>query len=591
MRIKRDKHVIWGFLFILFLGWNYMYAPECKYCCQRFAILSEFTNKHYPDFEKDLEEWNECMKEQLKGYETFLPDDPKLQDALKKCQHLDPGSTEYMYPISVETSLAQYLTTEYFHMLASFSQKTPDYVFKGSYEADINDGSTIGKGALKGKPCHSRFTLELYYNGQPQELIKRWVTERSHKYAIPAHYQFMFKNRSAETKPDRPIHEKLLWDFEKIPVSCSIDPEKNTVVIGEEIEMKIKDFKDYKGRKSREFNRILVQSLEGEILNGEPSKYHPDCKVFDLSQGTIKVKYKAPLESEIKEDKIQVFNSCDILDKEKLPLMDTRTKNLIAEQKFSVIGTAYGILIEATSHHHSKSEDAYSIEDIKVSLRGEVDLDFSSLDYPEKKQYFAESLKVKSLEISSFEGSYVYKDKDDEKHCSLASPKLLHRGEVIVLFINSQKEKVIWTSIPQSTISFSWEGDEECRSDEETFIIEPVEENELDELEAIGEKLEKIFDAYAPPDKPEKEIEEYKEKVRKKMASEKPESLPPESMLELALKAANLAINNPPFKDYLVTSGDGRESFGGSGRVSYEEITDDGFIKTKETFTWKISKR
>lgn len=208
-------------------------------------------------------------------------------------------------------------------------------MFKGSYEADIEDGSTISYGSLKGEPCKSRFILELYYNGKYQELVKRWVTEKRIN-SIPAHYKAMFEDRDAKTREDRPIQEKLLWEFEKIPISCVIKPEKDVVEPDEQISIEITAFKDRKGRNSREFNRIVVQALEGEILNGEKSTFDPGYRVFTVGNGSVTVLYKAPELGEITEDMIYAYNSCDILDTESLPLSETKIKDKIAERKIKI---------------------------------------------------------------------------------------------------------------------------------------------------------------------------------------------------------------------------------------------------------------
>jgi len=243
-------------------------SSDCSYCCKRIAVLDEFVNKHNPDFDEKQAEWAKCIDSQIKGMETFDPDNPRFKQAIENCKHLEPDSWEYMYPISVLS-------------------------------------------------------------------IQTWVTEREHKDPIPAHYSMMFTNPDAKTRKDRPINE-LLWDFEKTPVSCQIKPEKDVVEPDEQISIELTGFKDRKGRNSREFNRIVVQALEGEILNGEKSTFDPELRVFTVSNRSVTVLYKAPESGEITEDMIYTYNSCDILDTESLPLSETEIKDKIAERKIKI---------------------------------------------------------------------------------------------------------------------------------------------------------------------------------------------------------------------------------------------------------------
>ena len=322
------KSIILGFIFILICFYSARIdSADCPYCCKRQAALEDFINKHNPDFDEKQDEWMKCINSRLKGWSTLNPDDPKVKKAYADCKHLEPESWEYMYPSSVRSRLVQTFTTEYFHMVhPDFIKKKPEYVFTGSYEAGLNEKSDID-----GQPVTSRFILELYYNGNPREHIRTWVTEKKIKNPIPAHFRSMFTNSDAKTRPDRPIHE-LLWDFEKIPVTCTISPEKDPVKPDEEISIDLTSFRDRKGQASRESNRIAVWAKNGRILNGEGCRSNPDFRIFTLKKGTIKVQYKAPDSCEETEDVIHVFNSCDILDTDSIPLSETQIKDKISEK-------------------------------------------------------------------------------------------------------------------------------------------------------------------------------------------------------------------------------------------------------------------
>lgn len=319
------------FTLLIVIGGSRTYSQDCNYCCKRIAVLGEFVNLHNPDFDEEQAEWTKCMDSQLKGITVFDPEDPRYKEAVENCKHLEPESWENMYPTSVQSKLTEVFTSEYFHMISKDHKgKQTEYMFKGSYEANIN--GTSGRT----EQVKSRFILELYYNGgKTQELIKKWITEGNIN-SIPAHYRKMFDNSDAKTRNDRPINEKLLWEFEKIPVECKIEPEKEHLGAGEKMKIELKDFKDRKGRSSREFNRIVIKVKEGKILNGEKSNLNPDYRVFIVGNGTISALYEAPESCDKKKDMIYVYNACDVLDPSYLPLSETETNTKIAEKEIKI---------------------------------------------------------------------------------------------------------------------------------------------------------------------------------------------------------------------------------------------------------------
>ena len=93
------------------------------------------------------------------------------------------------------------------------------------------------------------------------------------------------------------------------------------------------------GRKSREFNRIVVQAVNGKIVGGTPVVSDPELKAFQVGKGDITFTYLAPDagNSQAAEDKIIVYNSCDILRKDEYPMPKTGIKDKIAEKRVKLI--------------------------------------------------------------------------------------------------------------------------------------------------------------------------------------------------------------------------------------------------------------
>jgi len=335
------KSIILGFFLILICFYSIRTdSANCPFCCKRKATLEDFINKNNPDFDERQDEWMKCMNSQLKGWSSFDPDDPKVKKARADCKYLEPESWEYIYPSLVRSKLIQTFTTEYFHLLqAGHPEKKPEYAFKGSYEVGLSEKSDVD-----GQPVTSRFILELYFNGNPQEQIKTWATEKKIDNPVPAHLRSMFTNRDAKTRQDRPIHE-LLRDFEKRPEKCDINPDKEELFPGQEIKVKISNIVDFEGRKSREFNRIVVQAVKGEIIGGTTLVSDPELKAFQVGKEDITFTYVAPDEenSQATEDKIVIYNSCDILRKDEYPMPKTELKDKIAEKKIKLIRSNYAI--------------------------------------------------------------------------------------------------------------------------------------------------------------------------------------------------------------------------------------------------------
>jgi|GEM_PF-1546242 len=246
---------------------------------------------------------------------------------------------------SMESYLAEFGTSPCFHLLdtAAVSDfidkeiqmgipgklpnfKIPEYYFTVEYENDL-------EGQIK-----SRFSIKLFFYND--ELVHTWTTESENpKLTFRAHINMMFKNRNAVFRKTYPLDVYVLNPFEKRPYSCEIKPLKEDLLLGDETSVTITDIRDIEGNKSREFNRIVVQALNGEIIGGASLNVDPDLKAFLVSEGNIKFKYRAPTPSEaegISEDKIIVYNACEILDPSVLPLEYTTVKDKIAEKKIKL---------------------------------------------------------------------------------------------------------------------------------------------------------------------------------------------------------------------------------------------------------------
>jgi len=358
---KGDKRIpiILSMLLILVSSWGEK-ADSQRGCpdCLRTAILENFSNPHAPQYEKQLEEWNKCMRQQLGEYASFDPHDPKLKEAMAKCAHLFPPEIDYMHPSSVISKLVEVLTSPCFHIALAgpgsqptetlrldpesykrlvnrpYLPRIPEYFFLGKFEAGLS-----GEKDERGRDIKSRLTLELYYNGNPIELVKRWTTT-STLTSVSSQYNRMFDNPDAELRREKPI-DNLLRDFERRPVNCQIDlGDKQEIAPGEEVEIKLYDFRDEKGRPSKHFNRIIVEVEHGRIEGGFDlisSAESANRRAFSLDDLPIKLVYVLPPEKNISIDKIIVYSSCQILDDDKVPMEMTEPDRKIAEKQIKIV--------------------------------------------------------------------------------------------------------------------------------------------------------------------------------------------------------------------------------------------------------------
>ena len=338
-KIQRFFVAVYLFL-LLSVGINITSGQTGCIDCRRTAVLENFSNLHASQYEKQLDEWNRCMQNELGPYASFDADDPKVKQAMEKCAGLAPPASDNMSPSGLTGKLSEVLRTNCFHIIiavsdySAFPQKIPEYQFRGSFDAGITE-QTDGHG----REIRSRLIIELWYNGDPVELLKSWTTE-STLASISSQYNQMFDNSDAVLRKERPI-DNLLHDFERRPVTCIIDAgSKDELGPGEEAEIRILDFKDDKGRSSKYFNRIIVEAERGHIKGGSRLLSDPvsnKYRAFRLDQVPVTFTYEAPDDGTASTDKIIIYSSCQILDPGKVPMEFTEPDKKIAEKEIKII--------------------------------------------------------------------------------------------------------------------------------------------------------------------------------------------------------------------------------------------------------------
>jgi hypothetical protein len=234
----------------------------------------------------------------------------------------------------VTTRLGEVLTTDCFRMAPGAD--VCEYRFEVSFRTDLS-----GEVDEEGNPVKSCLTIKLFHD-ETGELVKTWKTE-AHNNNLGFHYRRMFKNADAVLKRDRPI-EPYLWELEKRPARAEIKLEHEDVFANEMVMLEIRNIFDEEGIQSREFNRIIVCPDKGRIdakllKNGAQWEMDAKCGVFRIGKGPLFVPYTAPPVNRCQGDleQIIVYNSCDILHPDKLPLAKTRSRDEIGVKHFGLI--------------------------------------------------------------------------------------------------------------------------------------------------------------------------------------------------------------------------------------------------------------
>jgi hypothetical protein len=135
----------------------------------------------------------------------------------------------------------------------------------------------------------------------------------------------------AKTFLPEPLDD-FLYDYERTPQKCTVEPEEEEVEADEEIAIHVKDIQDHKGRPPQPWQWILVQVEKGKIKNEDFHK-KGDFYIFEAGDGNIELKYQAPEECKKDTEKITIHNSCNIFDDPNR----TVPWDEIAEKEFEIV--------------------------------------------------------------------------------------------------------------------------------------------------------------------------------------------------------------------------------------------------------------
>lgn len=163
-----------------------------------------------------------------------------------------------------------------------------------------------------------RFKWELIDNHHNKAVIKSLETGWEGKitgfmgYTNPEDKTTQFNKITELTKQAGNLDE-IIYDYEQMPLSCKVklEDDRDYVENGEEIKINLSEIFDYKGRTAKQWQYIIAKVEEGKILNGKPHRGNKDYKIFEVGNGEVEIKYKAPDECKTEKEKITIFNTCE----------------------------------------------------------------------------------------------------------------------------------------------------------------------------------------------------------------------------------------------------------------------------------------
>jgi hypothetical protein len=498
--------------------------------------------------------------------------------------------------------------------------KPPDYIFKALFESGLSGLTKPKKTILSDDTTDywnvtSRFTMELYYNGETEEFIDKWVTLGTLN-GVEFHYNAMWKNHDAEMKKKNPLD--VMYKFEQTPTECSVTPENETIAINDSMEIRLSDFIGLYEGKPKSFNRIIVQALNGKITNGAECNLGPDYKVFTLKDESVIVRYQAPKECDITKDRITVFNSCDILPESKWPLKKTEMKDRIAEKNINISCWDATIVIKKRVDKEKvidKSDDSFDgrckqhseehnklNETIEASINVALELEYS-VDMPPFNQtyeyYKPVLVNLTNFNFDSRETKYSSSNSTGQ-NCAKGGHETrtsynrtmnkyeLADKQVIndlrwILAIDNKTNKAV--KLMPAGYKINYHINENEKIDNMVYYPDGTSKKDVKNFEKEKNnsfKIEPVENKVKDPTV-QNNTEWIKDYLKRQGVN-----LPSDIKIPTQEKKGARGEINP---DLLVKSGDGKTSFGGQGKKTINKPNEYGYEKEQQTYSWEMTRK
>jgi hypothetical protein len=419
------------------------------------------------------------------------------------------------------------------------------------------------------------------------------------------------KNQMMEQLEDVLPLENFLRGWENTPTKVQIQPQKEDLDPGQEIDIRVTDFRDKSGRPMKTDcnpNRILFKTEKGKILNTEVSlgtAEDPKLMAYPVDLIAWKdeyvIKYKA-LNDRCSEDTIFVYNSCDILNHDVLPLEQTRKKDLIGKKKIRIGCYRWDLMITSSSEERYRYDYARGVQNIRhaddevISAKVSLPLAFDySLDVPNAGQRW-EYYHVLSRDLSYFSatsnserynrsnyGDYgaetthtVHKTVSDAK---IDTPFL---NDVVILVFDKKSQKAVKATIPLYGISYTWHVEDTLKTVQwSPKTGERIKNKENPRKENVNYYMKPVEDPIPDPTVNPDGLKDYVGELFRQRGLTPPADIP------VKTKKKESKIH----PDFLIKSGDGVATFGGEGKKTKFRPDSPGSTRREEKiFRWELKR-
>jgi|GEM_PF-4418488 len=129
---------------------------------------------------------------------------------------------------------------------------------------------------------------------------------------------------------------RTIYEYEQVPTTAILQFEKEPLEAGEETTVTIKLMDDW-GRNPKSWQRIMVTTKEGDIINGVNCREGEKAWAFKAGDGKVKVKYRPPEDCEDKTETFKVYNACTWGQEWMRPMRVIKERDVIAEREVEIV--------------------------------------------------------------------------------------------------------------------------------------------------------------------------------------------------------------------------------------------------------------
>jgi hypothetical protein len=291
-----------------------------------------------------------------------------------------------------------------------------------------------------------------------------------------------------------------IYDYEQIPVTCTIQMEQDEVEAGKEVTISLTDITDYKGRSPKRWQRLVITLEHGEILNATRCGTSKQW-ALEVGEGDIDLRYMAGQVCHEETETITIYNSCD-WGGFNVPLGITSPKKKLADKQFTIIDR---LPVKCRIRPQKKKVEAGTV--ISVEVKEFTDKKGKPVGPHERIMVKARKGKIlngmskdeyKVFEVGKGAVDITYQAPDD---CSLEKDIIYVFSACIKTIEQEDSEENLWDIVPKDqigskeleiTCEHEWSGTLTIEQ-ASTFHcnIEPTEETGWQEMNENEERIQR----------------------------------------------------------------------------------------------------